>query len=255
MPQLILILAGAAAYALAARRVRGRLPPWRIASFAAGIAVLLGAVLSPIDRIGEERLFSVHMVQHLMIGDLAPLLVVLGLNGPLLRPVLALRPVQRLRALAHPLVALPLWAANLCLWHLPPLYDAALAHDGIHAVQHTLFFACGALVWSALLEPLPGPAWFTAAWKLPYALGMWLVPLVLSQVFLWSSHVYYARYHSVADQRAGGGVMLVEGSFVMVGVLVWLLLRVFRESEARQVLIDRGVDPTLATRAARYGRA
>jgi cytochrome c oxidase assembly factor CtaG len=258
MPQLILILVLAAAYGLAALRLvrRGRrLSRWRTAAFAAGIAVLLAALLSPIDRIGEERLFSVHMVQHLMIGDIAPLLVVLGLDGPLLRPLLSLRAVQRLRGLAHPLVALPLWAVNLCVWHLPVLYDAALEHDGVHALQHFLFFTCGALVWAALIEPLPGPAWFTAAWKLPYALGMWLVPLVLSQVFLWSNHVYYVRYHSVTDQRAGGGVMLVEGSFVMIGVLAWLLLRVFRESEARQRLLDAGVDIASATRAARYGRA
>jgi hypothetical protein len=62
---------------------------------------------------------------------------------------------------------------------------------------------------------------------------MWLVPLALSQVFIWSGHSYYGHY-SLDDQRAGGGVMLVEGSFVMLGVVVWLLLRIFRETEERQ---------------------
>jgi cytochrome c oxidase assembly factor CtaG len=266
VPQSAAVLLAAVAYALAVMRLRRRGLPvswWRVASFAAAVVVLLVALLSPLDRIGEERLFSVHMAQHLLIGDVAPLLVVLGLDGPLLRPLLALRPVRRLRVLAHPLAAFPLWAVNLCVWHLTPLYDAALDHDAVHALQHTLFFACGLLVWAALIEPLPGPAWFTAGRKLLYVAGMWLVSLALAQVFLWSGHAYYARYVTaprtwglspLADQRAGGGVMLVEGSLVMVGVAVWLLLRLFRESESRQRLLDAGLSPDAAGRAARYGR-
>jgi cytochrome c oxidase assembly factor CtaG len=93
---------------------------------------------------------------------------------------------------------------------------------------------------------------------------MWLVMLVLSQVFLWSSHVYYAPYghdatlwglSHLADQKAGGGVMLVESVFTMLPALVWVLLNVLRESEARQRLVDAGVAPAVAARAARYGRA
>jgi cytochrome c oxidase assembly factor CtaG len=120
------------------------------------------------------------------------------------------------------------------------------------------------LMWSGLLEPLPGPAWFTAPWKIPYVLAMWLVMLVLSQVFIWSNHVYYAPYardatlwglSHLADQKAGGGVMLVESAFTMLPALVWVLLQVLRESEARQRLVDAGVAPATAARAARYGRA
>jgi cytochrome c oxidase assembly factor CtaG len=136
---------------------------------------------------------------------------------------------------------------------VPPVFDAALRSDGWHALQHVTFIACGMLMWAALLEPLPGPAWFTAPWKIPYVLAMWLVMLVLSQVFIWSSHPFYIRY-GLDDQRAGGGVMLVESVFTMLSVLVWVLLQVLRESEGRQRLVDSGVDPALATRRARYGR-
>jgi cytochrome c oxidase assembly factor CtaG len=156
--------------------------------------------------------------------------------------------------LAHPLVALPLWAANFVVWHLPALFDAALRSDAIHALQHSLFVALGMLLWAALLEPLPGPTWFTAPWKVPYVLVMWLVMLVLSQVFIWSSHPYYIRY-DLTDQKAGGGVMLVESALTMLPALVWVLLQVLRESEARQRLVDAGVAPAAAARAARYGRA
>jgi putative membrane protein len=234
---------------------RGRpVPRFRLTAFTAGLLTLFVALASPIDTIGEERLFSVHMLQHLLLGDVGVLLLVLGLDGRLLRPLLRWRLVYRLRVLGHPLVALPLWAANFVIWHLPVLFDAALRHDAIHALQHALFIALGMLLWAALLEPLPGPAWFTAPWKILYVLGMWLVMLVLSQVFIWSSHPYYIRY-DLTDQKAGGGVMLVESAFTMLPALVWVLLRVLRESESRQRLIDAGAAPSTAARAARYGRA
>jgi cytochrome c oxidase assembly factor CtaG len=234
---------------------RGRtVPRLRLTAFGAGLLTLLIALASPIDTIGEERLFSVHMLQHLLLGDVGALLLVLGLDGRLLRPLLRVRIIHRLRVLAHPLVALPLWAVNFVVWHLPALFDAALRNDAIHALQHGLFVALGMLLWAALIEPLPGPAWFTAPWKIPYVLAMWLVMLVLSQVFIWSSHPYYIRY-SLTDQKAGGGVMLVESMFTMLPALVWVLLRVLRESEARQRLVDAGVAPAAAARAARYGRA
>lgn len=146
------------------------------------------------------------MAQHLLIGDIAPLLVVLG----------------RVRIRVHPLVALAAWTLNLGLWHLPRLYDAALAHSGIHVLQHVLFSVSGVLLWSALLQP------FVLGWKFAYVAVMWLASLALAQVFLWSGHAYSTGY-TLSDQRAGGGVMLLEGSFVMLGVVVWLLLLAFRE--------------------------
>jgi cytochrome c oxidase assembly factor CtaG len=234
---------------------RGRPEPrLRAVAFAAGLLTIFAALASPIDTVGEERLFSVHMLQHLLLGDVGALLLVLGLDGRLLRPLLRRRLVHRLRFLAHPLVALPLWAANFVLWHLPVLFDAALRRDAIHALQHALFVTLGMLLWSALLEPLPGPAWFSARWKIPYVIGMWLVMLVLSQVFIWSSHPFYIRY-DLTDQKAGGGVMLVESAFTMLPALVWVLLQMLRESESRQRLIEAGATQSTASRAARYGRA
>ncbi len=243
---------------------RGRpVPALRLAAFGCGLLTILLALVSPIDTVGEERLFSVHMLQHLLLGDVGALLLVLGLDGRLLQPLLRVRLVRDLRMFGHPLVALPLWAVNFVIWHVPALFDAALRDNAVHALQHSLFIALGMLMWAALLEPLPGPAWFTAPWKLPYVLATWLVMLVLSQVFIWANHVYYAPYahgttlwglSHLADQKAGGGVMLVESAFTMLPALIWVMLQVLRESEARQRLLDAGVAPSAAARAARYGR-
>jgi cytochrome c oxidase assembly factor CtaG len=186
------------------------------AALVLGTVLVLGADVAPL-----AGRFSTHMVQHLLLGDLGPLLVVLGLTGS--------------TRLANPIGALPLWSATLVAWHLTPLYDAALDHVWLHQFEHLCFVAAGLVLWASIL--LEGPAWFTAARRLPYVIAMWLVSLALSQVFLWSDHSYYSRY-SLSDQRTGGGVMLIEGSFVMLGVVVWLLLRVLAESEARQRALE-----------------
>jgi cytochrome c oxidase assembly factor CtaG len=244
------IAVAAVAYARRAwtlsRRGR-RVATAKLLAFAAALGVLVLAVVSPVDSIGEERLFSVHMAQHLLIGDVAPLLAVLGFSGPILRPLLAPRPVQRVRLLAHPLVALPVWALDLWLWHLPTLYDAALRRDLVHSLEHACFFAGGLLLWTSVLGLLPGPRWFGAGARLA-ALGfVWLVGVPLANVFLWSGHAYYPPYveaprtwglSPLEDQRAGGGVMLVEMMLVGAIVFVALGLEWLAEAERRQARID-----------------
>ena len=123
--QLAPVALAALAYALRARTLRQRgAPParWRVLLFSTGILLLVAAFASPIAAIGEDELFSFHMLQHVLIGDLAPLCLLAGLSGPMLRPLLALTPVERLRVLANPVLALPIWALNLYVWHVPFLY-------------------------------------------------------------------------------------------------------------------------------------
>jgi putative membrane protein len=241
-------LVAAAAYATRARTLHRRghpVPPFRLAAFAAGLLALVLALVSPLDTIGESRLFSVHMAQHLVIGDLAPLLLALGLSGPLLRPLLAQRWLWKLRGLTHPLVALPLWAVNLWLWHLPLLYDGALRHPAVHALEHAAFLAGGLLLWSCLLGLLPGPRWFGPGSRVA-ALGfVWVTGGVLANLFLWSGHPFYGPYveaprtwglSAVSDQRAGGGIMLVE--MMVVGTVVFVMAGFdwLAEAESRETL-------------------
>jgi putative membrane protein len=237
-------------------------PAWKQALFWTGIGLLLVALVSPVDRLAEEDLFTFHMVQHILLGDLAPLALLAGLNGPLLAPLL--RYLHRLRFLAHPLVALPLWAIDLYLWHLPILYEAALHHDSIHALQHVCFFTGGVLMWTPVLETLPAPEWFGSGWKLGYIAAVRLVGMVLGNVFVWSGTVFYPFYehaHPVwgisplHDQSLGGIVMMLEGSIVTFAALAWLFLRMAGEGELRQELLERGLDPRTVRRAVRYHRA
>jgi cytochrome c oxidase assembly factor CtaG len=239
-------------------------PGWRQFLFWLGIALVVAALNSPIDELGEQHFFFVHMAQHVLLGDLAPLCFVAGLTGPVLRPVLALRPVEKLRVLTHPYVALPLWAVDLCVWHVPFLYEAALHHTAVHALEHALFFTCGGLMWSPVLETLPAPAWFGTGWKLGYIALVRVIETVLGNVFIWSNSVFYSAYRhvdplwgigAVHDQNLAGIVMMAEGGFVTLAALAWLFLRLAEEGELRQTLLEQGYDPVQVRRAVRYGRA
>jgi putative membrane protein len=236
-------------YRRRARRLaeRGRpVPAWRQACFLAGLAVILGALSPPMDDLSDS-LFSVHMGQHLLLGDLAALLIVLGLTGPIMQPVLHARGLRHLRALAHPAVALPLWIANLYVWHLPVLYEAALRHPTLHVVEHLAFLGFGINMWMALLGPLPKPAWFGTLARLGYIIAVRLAGAILANVLLWSGQAAYSFYDGrteqygispLQDTNVAGGVMMVEGSIVTICLFAWLFLRSARLADERQELLD-----------------
>ena len=123
------------------------------------------AVSPPVDTLSDQLLMA-HMAEHLLIGDIAALLLVLGMTGPLIAPLLRNPVIARLRVLAHPVVAIVLWAVNFYVWHSPYLYQAALRHDALHALEHATFLIFGMAVWMALLGPLPKPPWFNNAARL-----------------------------------------------------------------------------------------
>ena len=90
--------------------------------------VLLIASSPPVDTLSDQLLVA-HMAEHLLIGDIAALLLVLGMTGPMLAPLLRNRGIAKLRILTHPVVAIVFWAVNFYAWHSPALYQAALRHD------------------------------------------------------------------------------------------------------------------------------
>jgi putative membrane protein len=265
--QLAPVVLIAIAYGVRARTLASRgqpVPGWRIGLFALGIVLLVVALASPIARIGEEELFAFHMAQHLLLGDLAPLCLLAGLTGPLLRPVLSLPGVMRLRVLANPFVALPIWAANLALWHVPFFYEAAVENGAVHALEHTAFLTAGIVLWLPVLETLPAPEWFGSGAKLGYILGVRLFSTGLGNVFVWSGQPFYDVYDDGGgdylglspdgDQSLAGSLMMLEGSIVTIVAISWLFLRMAQEGEIRQELLERGHDPRTVRRAVRYRR-
>jgi putative membrane protein len=264
--QLIPVAIVAALYALRARTlaIGGRpVPVWRQLSFASAMLLILVALVSPLAAL-DDQLVWVHMAQHLVLSDLAALLIVLGLTGPLLQPLLATRSLGWLRVFSHPAVALPLWLADLYLWHVPAFYEAAISSQAVHALEHACFVGFGIAMWMALLGPLPKPDWFGNGARLIYVIVVRFGGAVLANVLLWSGSVLYPDYaageaaHGIsplADQGAAGVVMMIEQGFVTLGLFAWLFFRAARQSDERQALLDLAVARGVPLDEARAARA
>jgi len=268
VPLLVLALAYSRRSLRLARQGRG-VPIWRQGCFAGGLVVILIALVSPLNQVNEE-LFLAHMTQHLLLGDIAALLLVSGLTGPLLAPILRLRVARWLQFLAHPLVALPLWLLNLYIWHLPFLYQATLTSELVHAAQHACFLSFGMLVWMPLFGPLPMPEWFGYPSKFVYLLAFRFSGGVLGNVLIWTGSEIYPDYGEtsvafgiggVQDQSIGGSIMMMESIVLTVALMAWLGIEFAKRDEAAQQLVDEayahGVDLDLgkAKRAVAAGTA
>src|SRR6185503_18398336 len=187
-------------------------------AFAGGLLVILIALVSPVDDLGEHRLFTMHMVQHLLLADLAPILLLLGLSRAFLRPaVRRLRPVEeRLGPLAHPAVALALYVGLMWLWHIPAMYELALDHAWAHALEHASFFTAGVAFWWYLIEPVPPRHRLTGPWALAYLASAKILMGMLGVVLAFSPDAMYSTYEdaprtwgltALEDQNVGGLVM------------------------------------------------
>jgi cytochrome c oxidase assembly factor CtaG len=238
-------------------------PLWRQVCFGSGLALIAIALFSPVGHIAEELVIA-HMGEHLLIGDIASLLLVLGLTKSLLQPILAIRFLGRLEVLAHPAVALPLWMLNFYLWHVPALYEAAYGTAPIHALEHATFLFFGCLVWMPVFGPLPKPQWFSAGWKVGYVIAMRFAGAILGNVLMWSGTVLYPIYapgerywgiSALADQSTAGVLMMIEGTFLALGVLAWVFFEVAREGTEKQHLLDLAAERGLELDEQRAQRA
>ncbi|MDX6471835.1 MAG: putative rane protein [Gaiellaceae bacterium] len=233
-------------------RARGRTDhaSWgRVALFAAGLGAALAGLMTPIDSLGEHELLSMHMLQHVLIGDISPALMIAAVRGPLLvflvpAPVLA--PIARdrvvrgaLGALLRPRVAFGLWATNLALWHIPSFYDAALRHSTLHDFEHSCWVLAGLLVWTLLIDP-GSHRRLTTGGRLALAAALFACGQVLTDVLVFSFRPLYPYYlgafglSPVTDQQLAGVVMMVD-QLLTLSVLVFFLLRSRVRRSARLV--------------------
>ena len=201
---------------------------WEAGAFVAGWTVLVLALLSPLHRLGET-LFSAHMAQHeLLMAVAAPLLV---LGRPLVPIVWALPPRWRRlgghwasippvqsawTVLSLPLTAWVLQAAAIWLWHAPPLFEATLHNDLIHALQHLSFLGTGLLFWWALLREHRGRLGRPAA--VFYLFTTSVHTTILGALLTFSSRLWYPIYGS--GPRAWGLTPLEDQQ--LAGLIMWV---------------------------------
>ena len=230
------------------RRGRADLAGWdRMALFALGLAVSVFALVGPLDRIADDELLAAHMGQHVLIGDLGPALMVTALRGPLLvflLPAPLLAPLARsplrraLGALLHPRVAFGLWAANLAVWHVPWLYDKALAHQDLHDFEHFCWMVSGVLVWTLLVDPGSHKR-LTVGGRVALAAALFAAGQVLTDVLVFSFTSLYPAYggaygiSAVTDQQLSGVVMMAEQLLTLATCVALLLRPRWRRRAAR----------------------
>jgi cytochrome c oxidase assembly factor CtaG len=244
------IVLGAVAAACFARgflrlRRRGRVDhaPWtRAVLFAAGLALLLLPLVSPLDLLGDRFLLSAHMLQHVLIGDAAPALILLALRGPLLLFAIpagvlaAAGRSERLRRfgswVARPRVAVAVWALVFAGWHIPAAYDWAAAHQAAHDLEHASFVAAGFLLWWVLIDPARTGK-VSRVRRLGTAAAVLVAGTAIADTLIFSLTPLYPAYADqphrvfgltpVHDQQLAGLVMTVE-QMVALGLLAAVLL-------------------------------
>jgi putative membrane protein len=220
----------------------------RAALWATGIAILFAALVSPLDRLGEQ-FATFHMVQHLLLADLAPIALTLALTKWILRP--ATKRIHRLEKAAgpfgHPAFGVVAYVGAMWLWHVPALYDAALETPAVHTLEHLSFAAAGLLYWWHLLSPIRsrlrlagmGPILYMASTKI--LVGFLGVLLAFSPDLLYAYAWEGTKWGltPIDDQHVAGLVMALEQSIVMGIALAYLFFRMLAESEAEDQRAER----------------
>jgi putative membrane protein len=243
------VVLGLVALALFAQgfvRLRRRAPEHagldRAALFVLAVAAGVLPLVSPLDGIADDYLLSAHMLEHVLIGDVAPALALVAVRGPLcffllpppvLRGLAGIEPLRAFLAfLLRPAVGFALWIAVTAAWHVPAAYDYAAEHERVHNLEHATFVVAGVLVWAQLVDPARRRA-LTAAGRIVYAWALFVAGHLATHVILFDNVAHYPHYASqpdrllglapVADQHWAAWVMTIE-QLLALGTLTLLLV-------------------------------
>jgi putative membrane protein len=242
----------------------------RALTFYGGLVAILVALQSPIDSLAD-RLFWVHMVQHLLLLVVAAPLIVLGqpwmsiwrplplgLRRALARTVARSRAFAPLRALfaalASPAGAWLAFNVSLVAWHIPGAYDLTLRNGDVHVLEHTVFLASGILFWAQVTALAPARPRMPILARIVYVAGAMVVNIGLSMYLAFAQHPLYAPYaqlahrpggiSALADQQMGAGFMWTAGDMPFTIAIAVLAQRWLAQAEATtDALVTRPAVP------------
>jgi putative membrane protein len=227
--------------ALAAER-QGYLAPRQVVCFFLGLLIAALALLSPLHALGESALLSAHMVQHLAITQVVPPLLLLGIPGWMLRPLLRQPGVRDVaRTLLNPLTAFGLFNLVFAAWHVPVIYDLSLHVPLLHAIEHGLFLTLAVVAWWPVLGPAPEFPRLPYGAQVLYLFFQSLPPTILGAIISLTERPLYATYWAaprmgflgfasltpLEDQQLGGLIMWIPGAlgyFLVLSVVFFLWL-------------------------------
>jgi putative membrane protein len=199
-------------------------------AFAASQVLLLAVFLTPLETWALHFLLSAHLLQNVVVAEWAPGLAVLGLAPALARE---LERHASVRALTHPLVALPLWLGTYFVWHVPWIYDTALEHpNSLLHLEHATYFAAGALMWWPVVhgrwaDGVKALYLFTAfVFASPLGLLLALLPHPVYGFYKHAPHLWGIGH--LTDQQMAGVTMAAEQAIVFFALFAFYLARFLR---------------------------
>jgi len=224
-------------------------------NFSLGVLTIFLALCSPIDALGDDYLFSAHMVQHMMLGMVAPLFMVAGIPEAFVRAWLKLPVIAWLeRLFSNPQLALILASATFWVWHLPYLYDLTLENELVHITEHMMLIITGTMLWWPVFKPIPEGRLN----PLPALLYMGVagaLSTILGILFTMSDTPYYEGYahphdelgalqliregwglNQLEDQKLGGAIMWEPAGAIFLWAMMIVLIKWFRE-EGRETSV------------------
>jgi putative membrane protein len=221
-------------------------PSSKMAFFFAGVLLLVLDLISPLDRLGDEYLFSAHVVQHFVLALLVPPLLLLGIDRSWIKALLT-RPLldRAARSIGAPPVSWALGVGTMLLWHIPAFFNAALSHEVLHVVQHLSFLVTGTIFWWPIVRP-DSHRYTSLGGSITYLFTACLACSFLGAALTFGSPAAYPAYlhppdtlgilpmirdswglDPKADQQLGGLLMWVPGCFVYLTAILWTVARWF----------------------------
>jgi len=219
-------------------------------SFFSALLVIFGSLNGPIHDLSDTYLFSAHMVQHLLLTMLMPPLIIYGVPGWMLRPLLRNRTVFAIaRRVTKPIACFVIFNLVIALWHLPVFYNAAMANHNIHIVEHLMFMSAAVLMWWPITSQLPELPRLSYPGQMLYCFLMILPMSIIAIYISMAEQVLYPAY-SVAprisslspldDQLLGGLIMWVPGGllFMVIMTVVFFKWAARGEDDAASAQVD-----------------
>ena len=212
-----------------------KLSGWRKVSFFSALFVIFASLNGPIHDLSDTYLFSAHMVQHLLLTMLMPPLMIVGIPGWMLRPLLA-RPVigAIARKLTKPIVCYATFNVVFAVWHLPAFYNAAMDNHNIHIIEHLMFMAAAVMMWWPFTSQLPELPRLPYPGQMLYSFLMTLPMSVVAIYITLADHILYPAYSSAPrisslspadDQMLGGLIMWVPGGVLFIIIMTVVFFR------------------------------
>ena len=209
----------------------------RLATFTAGIVMIVLALNSPLETIATDYLVLFHLLQNVIISDWAPPLLVIGLT-PAMRAALAARGGRSFAFMTRPTVALPVWLVGWYAVHLGGVYDLTLRNPWLLNVEHLFMIAIGLVFWWPVLADVPRSV--STLGRIAYVFAAFVLSAFLGLALTFAPPLY-GYYESLPerlwgisaaqDQNLGGILMTSEQALVLFAAIVWLLVRLFREED------------------------